>query len=160
MLNGPVTQTCWVVPDVATTEKALDELLGVTRWTRMEDVVFPAEVTSYRGRPAEIIAHVSLAYHGDLQLELIQPVRGSSIYTELLDRVPTGGLHHVAVEVDDLDAAIADAGWPVAQQGSMADGAIRFAYVDGATFGVPFVELMQIAPAMRAFYDHVKQESQ
>jgi hypothetical protein len=160
VLSGPITQTCWVVPDVGATEKALSGLLGVTRWTRIEDVEFPADTTSYRGEPTALSAHVSLSYVGELQLELIQPVRGASIYTEFLGANPAGGLHHVCLEVDDLEVAVTDAGWPVVQHGSMADGAIRFAYLDGAGFGVPYVELAQIAPAMRAFFDHVKQESQ
>jgi catechol 2,3-dioxygenase-like lactoylglutathione lyase family enzyme len=160
MLSGPITQTCWVVPDIAASEAALSGLMGVRRWTRMENIHFPAEDTTYQGEPTALTAHVSLAYVGDLQLELIQPVSGASVHTEFLDGTPAGGLHHVCLEVDDLDAALADAGWPVAQQGSMADGAVRFAYLDGSAFGTPYVELAQIAPAMRSFYDHIKQESQ
>jgi catechol 2,3-dioxygenase-like lactoylglutathione lyase family enzyme len=160
MFAGPVTQTCWVVPDVAAAEKGLSDLLGVRRWTRMEDIAFPAEDTSYRGEPTAFTAHVSLSYVGDLQLELIQPVAGTSVHTEFLDRSPEGGLHHVCVEVDDLDDALARSPWPVAQVGSMAGGAIRYAYLDGSAFGTPYVELAQIAPSMRGFYDHIKQESQ
>ena len=159
MLSGPLTQTCWVVPDVDAAEKGLSALLGVRRWTRLEAIDFPAATTTWRGAPAALTAHVSLAYAGDMQLELIQPVSGTSVHTEFLERVPGGGLHHVCVEVDDLDAALAQAPWPVAQTGSMADGAIRFAYLDGAAFGTPYVELAQVAPAIRAFYDHVKEQS-
>lgn len=159
MFSGPVTQTCWVVPDVAAAEQGLSELLGVQRWTRMADVAFPAEDTSYRGQPTAFSAHVSLAYVGDLQLELIQPVSGTSVHTEFLDRTPAGGLHHVCLEVDDLDAALETSPWPLAQRGDMAGGAIRYAYLDGSAFGTPYVELAQIAPAMRGFFDQIKQES-
>ena len=155
LTSGPLTQTAWVVPDIAATEAALSDLLGVKSWTRLADIEFPAETCTYRGTPSGFVAHISLAYVGDMQLELIEPVSGKSIYTEFIDRTG-GGLHHVCVEVDDLDATLAANELPVAQQGSMADGAIRFAYLDGSAHGVPYLELAQIDATMRGFFDAIK----
>ena len=81
--------------------------------------------------------HVSLGYAGDLQLELIQPVAGPSIHREFLD-AHGPGLHHVCFAVDDVEAACAAAeaaGVPVLMRGSMMDGEIEFAYVDGSSRG-------------------------
>ena len=35
--------------------------------------MFGADETTLRGEPVEFVAHISLGYAGDLQLELIQP---------------------------------------------------------------------------------------
>jgi catechol 2,3-dioxygenase-like lactoylglutathione lyase family enzyme len=159
--SGPITQICWVTDDIETTERLLSEQFGVGGWTRIPDVEFAAETTTLRGEPVRFVAHISLGYAGDLQLELIQPVEGPTIHAEFLaERGP--GLHHVCFEVDDVDAACAAAeaaGVPVLMRGSMMDGEIEFAYVDGSAGGAPYVELARIGPQMKAFYDAVRAES-
>ena len=151
---GPISQVAWVVEDVAATEAVLGDQFGVPRWTRIPDVRFGPDTCTFRGSPADFTVHVSLGYSGPLQLELIQPVRGDSIYTEFL-AASGPGLHHVCFEVDDVEAAVeaaAVAGLDVLQRGSMMDGGMDFAYVDGAHAGVPYVELARIGPDMRAFF--------
>ena len=156
--SGPLTQLAWVTDDIAATETLLHEQFGSGRWTRIPDVRFDPEHSSLRGRPSGFTAHISLAYAGDLQLELIEPVAGESVHTEFLDRHGPG-LHHVCFEVDDLAAACARAdaaGVPVLQRGSMMDGEIEFAYLDGSAAGAPYLELARIGPRMREFYDAVR----
>ena len=156
--TGPVTQLAWVVEDIEATERLLTTSFGVRAWTRLPDIHFDPEHCTVHGRPADFVVHVSLAYAGDLQLELIQPVRGESIYTEHLARSGPG-LHHLCFEVDDLAAALAGAeadGLPVVQAGSMMDGAMEFAYLDGSAHGVPYVELARIGPDMAAFFAAIK----
>ena len=158
---GPIMQTAWVVPDVEATEAHLTALSGVKGWTRLPDIRFGPESCTYRGAPADFTAHISMAYVGEMQLELIQPVSGESIYTEFLERTG-GGLHHLCWEVDDLDAALdraGAAGMEILQTGDMAGGSIRFAYLDGAAHGVPYVELAQLDDGMKAFYAHIKELS-
>ncbi|BAN31466.1 VOC family protein [Mycobacterium avium] len=156
------TQIAWVTGDLDATETALTGLLGVRKWVRIPDVHFAADACSYWGRPADFVASISLSYLGDMQLELIQPVRGENIYSDFLsDGGP--GLHHICVEADSpeqLAEALARAGErgaPVVQQGVM-PGGIHFAYVSAPQAGVPFVEFAYIAPEMRAFYDYIKQQ--
>jgi len=157
--SGPITQTAWVVPDIAATETALTQLMGVRRWTRMPDIAFDAATCSYRGTPGTHVAHISLGYVADMQLELIQPISGESIYTEFLTQNPSGGLHHVCVEVDDLDEALTRTDLPVVQRGSMAGDAIRFAYLGGADRGVPYLELAQLTDVMRDFFASLKESA-
>jgi hypothetical protein len=158
--QGPIIQTAWVVPDVAATEAHLTALTGVQGWTRLPDIRFGPDSCTYRGEPADFVAHISMTYVGDMQLELIQPVSGQSIYTEFLERTG-GGLHHLCWEVEDLDVALEEAtGIPVVQTGDMAGGSIRFAYLDGAARGVPYVELAQLDDGMKAFYAQIKEQSQ
>jgi catechol 2,3-dioxygenase-like lactoylglutathione lyase family enzyme len=156
------TQIAWVTRDLDATETALTGLLGVRKWVRIADVHFAPDTCSYLGRPADFVASISLSYLGDMQLELISPVRGESIYSDFLrDRGP--GLHHICMEAespDGFDTALAEAadrGAVVVQQGVM-PGGIQFAYVSVPQAGVPFIEIAYISPEMRAFYDYIKQE--
>ena len=163
--EGPIIQIAWVVDDIEAAEDLLGNQFGVGAWTRIPDVRFGPEDCTLHGRPADFTVHVSLAYAAkgtaDLQLELIQPVSGESIYTEFLAVSPPG-LHHVCFEVDDIDAACATAeteGHPVVQRGSMMAGAAEFAYVDGSSAGAPYIELARIGPEMKDFFADVKQRS-
>jgi catechol 2,3-dioxygenase-like lactoylglutathione lyase family enzyme len=156
--HGPVTQLAWVTEDLEATAALLSRSFDVGEWTRLPDIHFDPEHCTFHGRPADFVVHVALAYAGDLQLELIQPVRGDSIYTEFLARSGPG-LHHLCFEVDDLAAARAAAeadGLPVVQAGSMMGGAMEFAYLDGSAHGVPYVELARIGPDLRAFFDAIR----
>jgi catechol 2,3-dioxygenase-like lactoylglutathione lyase family enzyme len=160
--TGPITQVCWVVDDIEAAEEFHREQLGTAAWTRMPDVRFGPEDATYRGEPADFTAHVSLGYAGDLQLELIQPVTGRSIYTEFLSGTPRGGLHHVCFETDDLAAAVARAeraGLEVVMQGTMGGGLMSFAYVDGARWGAPYVELVELTDDIRAFFAGIRDSS-
>ena len=153
--RGPVTQICWVTDDIGATETYLSQHFEVGPWTRLPDIRFAPEDCFLREQPADFVVHVSLAYaSGDLQLEIIQPVSGESIYSEYLrDNRP--GLHHLCFEVDDMDAALATAaadGVEIAQRGSMMGGEMRFAYLDGAHAGVPYIELAWLGDPMKAFY--------
>jgi catechol 2,3-dioxygenase-like lactoylglutathione lyase family enzyme len=162
MLDQTPVQIAWVTRDLDATEKALTTLLGAKKWVRIPSVHFAPDTCTFRGRPADFVAHISLSYAGDTQLELIAPVSGESIYTEFLDRAGAG-LHHICVEAPDtdaFDAALADAeshGAPVVQQGVM-PGGMRFAYVTAEAAAVPYIEIAHISPEIRAFYDYVKQE--
>lgn len=160
-MDGPITQIAWVVAEMAATERFFETCFGIRKWTRIPDVAFGPETCTYRGEPADFSAHISLGYRGDMQLELIQPVRGQSIYTEFLERSGPG-LHHICMEPTDFDAAIAAAaaqGAPVVQQGEMGGGEMRFAYLDGAAHGVPYVELAEVGPNMRMFFQQLAKDA-
>ena len=159
--SGPITQVAWVTDDLETTERLLTEQFGTGPWTRIPDVAFGAETTTLRGEPVEFVAHISLGYAGDLQLELIQPVRGRTVHAEFLE-AHGPGLHHVCFEVEDVSASCAAAeagGVPVLMRGSMMGGEIEFAYLDGSAAGAPYVELARIGPQMREFYAAVKEQA-
>jgi len=153
LLHGPMTQLAWVVDDIEAAERDIRPAGSSVRWTRLADVHFEPETCGVRGVPADFVVHVSLGYVGDLQLELIAPVRGENIYTEHL-AAHGPGLHHGCWEVDDLDAALGDR-TPV-QHGLMSGGELRFAYLEHDVPGLPFVELVQVGPMMRAFFEDLR----
>jgi catechol 2,3-dioxygenase-like lactoylglutathione lyase family enzyme len=160
MLNQTPVQIAWVATDLNATETALTTMLGARRWIRMPAVHFAPDTCTYRGRPADFAADISLSYAGDTQLELIAPVRGESIYTEFLD-AHGPGLHHVCIEEPDaesFDARLRDAesdGTPAVCHGTM-PGGMRFAYLTAP--GVPYLEIAYIPLEIRAFFDCVKKE--
>lgn len=153
-LRGPMTQLAWVVHDLDAAEREHGAEHGA-RWTRLPGIHFGPEHTRLHGEPADFVADISLAYVGDLQLELIRPVSGRSLYTEFLaEHGP--GLHHGCWESDDLDATVAASGLTCVQRGSMAEGQIRFAYLVPGLPGLPFLEVVQLGEGMRAFYDQLR----
>jgi len=157
--TGPITQVAWVVTDLDAAEAHLTAVRGTSRWTRLPGIRFGPDTCTYRGAPADFTCDISLGYAGDVQLELISPVTGASIYTEFLERAG-GGLHHLCFEVDDVEESLRTAaaqGIACVQRGDMAHGAIRFAYLDGAHHGVPYIELAQLDDGMRAFYETLKE---
>ena len=170
MLNQTPVQIAWVTRDLDATEATLTALMGARKWVRLPGVRFGGERSdgkdsgpdscTYRGAPADFVADISLSYAGDMQLELISPVSGVSIYSEFLDTVGPG-LHHVCVEAPDDDAfeqAVAAAersGAPVVQDGVM-PGGMRFAYVAAPESGVPFIEIACIPSEIKTFFDYVK----
>jgi catechol 2,3-dioxygenase-like lactoylglutathione lyase family enzyme len=151
-------QIAWVTRDLDATEKALTTLLGAKKWVRMPGVHFGPDTCTYRGRPADFVADISLSYAGDTQLELIAPVTGESIYTEFLDRAGSG-LHHICIEADDVERALAERDAEVVQRGLM-PGGMEFAYVSAEGAGVPYIEIAHISSEIRAFFDYIKQEQQ
>jgi len=159
--HGPIVQTAWVTEKIDVTETFFTEHFGVRNWTRLRDIPFGPDSCTYRGKPADFSAHISLSYLGDMQLELIQPIWGANIYTDFLD-TRGQGLHHICFEPDDYDAALdnaAAAGLEVVQRGSLAGGVMDFAYLDGAAAGVPYIELARLGPDMRSFYAQVRAHS-
>jgi catechol 2,3-dioxygenase-like lactoylglutathione lyase family enzyme len=162
MLAQTPVQIAWVTRDLDATERALSSLLGAKKWVRMPDVHFAPDTCTFRGRPADFVATISLSYAGDTQLELIAPSSGDSVYTEFL-AAGGPGLHHICVEkasTEEFDAALADAaanGVPVVAEGVM-PGGMRFAYVSAAEAGVPYVEIAYIPDEIKAFFEYVKQE--
>jgi catechol 2,3-dioxygenase-like lactoylglutathione lyase family enzyme len=159
---GSPVQVAWVTNDLNATETALTGLLGVKKWVRLPDVHFAPDTCSYLGSPADFVAGISLSYLGDMQLELIEPVRGPNIYSDFL-RDSGPGLHHICVEADtleDFDAALASAaeqGASVPQQGVM-PGGLHFAYLSAPQHGVPFLEIAHFSAEMRQFFDYITQE--
>ena len=157
-------QIAWVTRDLDATETALTSLLGAKKWIRMPDVHFAPDSCTHRGAPADFVAHISLSYAGDTQIELIQPVSGTSLYSEFLEQSGSG-LHHVCVTAPDpasFDAMCEDAernGAPVLTRGTM-PGGMQFAYVSAPHAGVPYLEIAYVPPEIQAFFDYVKQEQQ
>ena len=152
-------QVAYVVSDIAEAESWFKRTMGIKQFTRMADIAFN-EGCTFRGAPGDWVAHLSLGYLGDVQLELVEHVRGESLYSEFLaDKGP--GLHHIAFLVPDFDATLRGlerGGVPLLSQGSIGPGS-HFAYFDCAGPGFSVVEILGFDEATRGFMEMLKQQS-
>jgi methylmalonyl-CoA/ethylmalonyl-CoA epimerase len=153
VLGSPVRQVAFVVNDLEAGMRSWADLLDVSPWSaytlgppRLRDMVFRGEATEFAFRHA-------LAWSGELQLELVQPLTGPSIFTEHLDRHGEG-VHHIGVIVPDhaaSSALLVERGFTALQSagGFGVDGSGRFAYFEPPGGVGTVVELID-PPKVRA----------
>lgn len=133
-------QQAFVVDDLAAAENAMRASLGCGAF-----VDLPATDLDYdlRGERVSCAIALGFARSGNMQIELLQPVRGQGLHVEFL--ASNGpGLHHFGFLIDDLDAVVAlgeETGYPKLMGSQF--GSLRFAYLDTwDTLGV-YVELVE-----------------
>ena len=149
-------QVAYVVRDMDAAEQWFQRILGVPSFFRMENVEL-GEGCSYRGQPANSAASRSLGYLGDILVELIEPIRGSSPYTEFLE-TKGPGLHHLAFLVPDFAATVAflgESGLEVISEGQLGPGS-QFAYFDCEADGCSVIEILGFDEAIRGFMGQIK----
>jgi len=152
-------QVAYVVRDLAEAEARFQQWLGVPSWFRMENIEFGANC-SYRGRPSDSAAHLSVGWLRDTQVELIEPLRGESLYREFIE-TKGPGLHHIAFDVPDFAATIAalsEAGLELLADGRVGPGS-EFAYFDCEAAGASVIEILGFDEAVRSFMDGLRQQS-
>jgi methylmalonyl-CoA/ethylmalonyl-CoA epimerase len=103
----------------------------------------PLTEQTYRGKTSEYDMDLRLCRGGmgGMDIELIQSLKGRSIYDEFLEEKGEG-MHHVCYNVDNLEKEIADmkkAGFKVIQTGGIA--AVKWAYFDTDKVGGMITEL-------------------
>lgn len=112
--------------------------LGIGLW---HVYTFSPENTTnqtYRGQPNPFTLKVCFAQSDALVWELIEPVAGSTIFAEFLERHGEG-IHHIAYDCNDVPfeqriAEFARRGFPVVQSGSwMGGNHFAFFETEGAT---------------------------
>ncbi len=104
----------------------------------------------YRGQPGRFGLDVGWWRFGDVVYEWIQPRGGRSVYTDY-EKAHGEGLHHLAYQVEDLDAALKtmQAKGVAASQTGGVEGPknrVRFAYLDTEPHGGVTIELYSIKP--------------
>ena len=102
----------------------------------------------YYGQPGDFTARMAFAELGPVELELIQPVSGRSIWADFLEQ-RGGGIHHIRFNVTDLEPVLehlAGHGIQVAQMGSGLRPGTKWANFDSeGTIGFT-IEVMQALP--------------
>ncbi len=100
-----IDQVCVVVRDLRRAMEHYATLLGIGPW-RVYTYGKPlVRRTFYRGQPADYTMRLAFAQKGGLVFELIQPLRGPSIYHEFLEH-NYEGIHHFGVFVPKLAEAV------------------------------------------------------
>lgn len=120
MQEGSVVQVAYVVRDLDEAMKRHWEVCGVGPWSIYEFSAPKVRNYMYRGKPATHSCLIAVTPLGNgMQVELMQPVSGRSIYDEHLE-AKGEGLHHVKIYHADCAAAVERykrLGYPVIQSG-------------------------------------------
>ena len=138
-------QQAFVVDDFAGAQRAFQVTLGCG-----EFVTLPATDIEYdfRGGRTTCALEIGFARSGNVQIELLCPVRGIGLHSEFLDSNGPGA-HHLGFLIDDLDAeveAAAALGFERVQGATF--GALRFCYLDTFDALGLYVELVEDPEAM------------
>jgi predicted mannosyl-3-phosphoglycerate phosphatase (HAD superfamily) len=117
-LDLKFTQIAWVVKDIKVAENFFKDTMGISNFSKTGTIRAEDFEGTYYGKPSDAESLVSTAYSGGTFIELIQPVSGSSIFQDYLDKNPTGGIQHVAynmpvAKLDKVISELADKGFPV-----------------------------------------------
>jgi catechol 2,3-dioxygenase-like lactoylglutathione lyase family enzyme len=154
-MNGlPVRQIAYFVPDVRAAALSHHRLYGSGPYFVADHI--PLRASVHRG--AERMLDHSSAYGqwGDVMIEFVQQNNaGPSAFHDIY---PQGsgkfGFHHVALFVDDVDAAcakFASAGFDTAFRAEMNDGFV-YAFVDAVSLYGHMIELYAPLPQLTGFY--------
>ena len=147
----PPQQIALLVHDVHAAVRRYTDVLGIGPWVGYTYGPRTLSELRYRGRPGEYEMKVALSQI-DPQIELIEPVRGPSIYHDWMAEHGEG-LHHVAYPVPSLAESAAELeamGYREIQYGAGygAEGDGAFAYYDTADDLSAIVEL-RVIPRVR-----------
>ena len=149
-LAPPFKQCALVVGNLDASVRHWVDRLGIGPWTgyrlgpdRLQDMV-------YDGAPGEFAFRHALAWQGDMQFELIEPLEGQSIFADHL-RIHGEGLHHVGKYVPDHAAAVFEAlanGFHPVQSargfGAEGDGAIAYFRPPGVSLIVELIDAPRV----------------
>ncbi|MEM7612788.1 MAG: VOC family protein [Pseudomonadota bacterium] len=130
--HNTVTQNAWIVNDIEKAARQWSATMGIGPFFLGHYTSDLFEGMRYRGADGALHMKTAIAFSGDLQIELIQPMGDEpSAYRDVY---PVGGegFHHMCFWSDDLDADLAyyeQAGCETVNVGRMRGGP-RFAYVD------------------------------
>jgi hypothetical protein len=156
VLFGPVVQQGYIVPDI---QAAMQHWIarGVGPFFIENLRGYPG---IYRGEEAKFDLDAAFAYSGDQQIEVIQPLDDSpSIYSGYLRHHPTGGLQHLAVWVDDIEAKRAE----LEAAGHAYDVVQRYgdrhAYLDSVDSPGVMIQLMARNAVIDELFDIIKEGS-
>jgi hypothetical protein len=139
-----------VVADLELATRNLTEIFGIGPFRIID---WPPEGRTdiqkfYHGEPGDFTARMAFTELGSVELELIQPMEGKSIWADFL-REHGGGIHHIRFNVDEVDPVreyLAEKGIVSAQHGSgIRPGTLwmNFASEDKVGF---VMEIMKVLP--------------
>jgi hypothetical protein len=145
-----VMQVGVVVRDLHRTLAALAEIFGLEAF---RTVTYPPEgrgdmARTYRGQPGDFVYRQAFIDLGTVELEIIQPVSGQSIWADFLaERGP--GIHHIRFNVPEMEPVVEylaghDVG--IAQMGSGIRPGTSWANFDTERLVGFVIEVMKTVP--------------
>ena len=147
---GDCIQIGVVVRDLERTTRELTEIFGIGPW---RTIVYPPAdrgdiETTYRGEHGNFRYRLAFADLGSVELEIVEPLEGESIWSDFLAEHGEG-IHHIRFNVTDIQSVLgylAGEGIGVTQSGSGLRPGTFWANLDTeARLGFT-VELMEPVP--------------
>ena len=132
-----------VVRDLHRSTELLSSIFGVGPFQFIEWPNRPDSQYWLRGCEEKVKFRQAFVQAGSLELELVQPLEGTSAYQEFLQSHGEG-IHHVLFETPDMDAALdefARQGIAVLQSGTGIRPGTRWALLDTQSLVGFFIEL-------------------
>lgn len=156
---GPVAQIAYHAPDIVIAAEWFAKNLNAGPFYLFEHIRL--QRSAYRGTPAQFDHSSAYGQLGDLMIELIhQHGDDPSAIRDMYD-ASSEGLHHLAVFVDNIDAALKSAfddGMPCALDAVTGDG-IRFVMADARSRYGCMLEFYEPREALMGFYAFIKRKS-
>ncbi|PNU05344.1 VOC family protein [Novosphingobium guangzhouense] len=157
----PIRQIAYFVPDVRAAARAHSAAFGSGPYYVADHIALTHAV--HRGVERELDHSSAYGQWGEVMIEFCQqnnpgPSAFHDIYPEGSGRT---GLHHVALFVDNLGAAIADfaaRGAPLALDARMTDG-FRYVFVDMVEACGHMLELYEPTENLQGFYEQVRRKA-
>ena len=100
-----IVQIAHVVKDIENSMKKYHEILDIGPWSVYTFAPPALRECTFMGKPSDATWTLAIAWVGDIQFELMQPLSGESVYTHFLDKKGEG-IHHIKEWVDDCAAEI------------------------------------------------------
>jgi methylmalonyl-CoA/ethylmalonyl-CoA epimerase len=127
-----VMQIGIVVKDIDQTISKLTEILGLGPFRRITYPPIDRQdvQTEYYGLPGDFSAHFAFTQVGSIELELIQPLEGKSVWADFFQKHGEG-LHHIRFNVQEIEPVIeyfADRQIEVSQSGTGLRLGTKFVY--------------------------------
>ncbi len=141
----PATQLGFVFTDLERVVALYENVFSVGKFDRIPSFNrLGYEVTYYKGEPEKFDCEFAFGVFGNVEIEIIKPTSGRSIYRDFLES-GREGLHHVGFDVfGDLNErirAFADIGIGVLQSGKGPNRAL--AYLDTEKAAGTIIELLE-----------------
>ena len=145
-------QICVVTPDFERTLQSYANSLGIGPWWVNEYIPPDLHSTTFRGEEVEHGMRIALAWTGEMNWEIIQPLFGPNIYTEFLEKTGgRGGVHHIGFLLEDFDTDWSESvqtfvknGQTVIQEGGW--HGVHWAYFESDDPAQPQYELISREP--------------
>ncbi len=97
---GGIVQVGVVVEDIEKTCANLEQVFQIGPWQIRDWPSRPGMHRWYHGRPTRCTARMAFCQIGTVELEIIQPLEGESIWHDFLDEKGEG-IHHIRFNVED-----------------------------------------------------------
>ena len=146
-LNKGVAQIAFVVENLDKAVVNYHRIFGIGPWhfyTYQKPLV---PRMTRNGKPTDYAMRVALSYFGTMRIELIEQIKGDTVYTDFI-RNHGYGIQHLGVLVEDMAAAIRqseEAGIPMIMDGAGfgPDDDGHYAYLDTEKYIGTTIELIQ-----------------